>query len=61
MPEVSKVHSNISGRNVRAFEKFPAEQFQALAQLGINITPRDVAKMQTAFDAEDTGMDALQA
>jgi hypothetical protein len=61
MPEVSKVHSSLTGRNVRAFEKFPAEQFRALAALGINITPNDVSKMQNAFDAEDIGMDALTA
>lgn len=54
MAQVSKEHSYIAPRKVRPLKGFDAVDYQELSRIGINITPRDVARM-----IDGIGMDAL--
>lgn len=55
----SRVHSQISGRNVRAMDNFDAKEYQGLSRLGINLSPAHVRQMMKGMDAM-IAMDAIQ-
>lgn len=47
----TREHSFISGKNVRAFQGFNAEEFESLGRLGIGLDGRTIDKMMAAMDA----------
>ena len=58
MPELSKVHSYLSGRKVRALEGFNASEYEALNRIGINLNKSmamDMAKRYNSY-AADAGL-----
>jgi hypothetical protein len=64
--QATKVRSHLSARNVKQIFNFNAEDYEDLARIGINLTPREVRRMMAVqhdcgMDSDDTGMDSLQA